>query len=165
MIVSAYKLFAPGRNIEILQQFQRFVLKVKIKIIILRFFDSISSWLDIKQLISSNTISGNVSSNRLKFTLHLSIRVKRHAFLFLPFSPFTKKRNASYWINEILRAIFIFLYFSREGKDDFYQFLSINVKFSMPSRAPKSDFNDTAHASWTDNTTPNPLTGINNEIL
>lgn len=164
MIVSAYKLFAPGRNIEILQQFQRFVLKVKIKIIILRFFDSISSWLDIKQLISSNTISGNVSSNRLKFTLHLSIRVKRHAFLFLPFSPFTKKRNASYWINEILRAIFIFLYFSREGgKDDFYQFLSINVKFSMPSRAPKSDFNDTAHAM--DNTTPNPLTGINNEIL
>lgn len=162
MIVSAYKLFAPGRNIEILQQFQRFVLKVKIKIIILRFFDSISSWLDIKQLISSNTISGNVSSNRLKFTLHLSIRVKRHAFLFLPFSPFTKKRNVSYWINEILRAIFIFLYFSREGgKDDFYQFLSINVKFSMPSQAPKSDFNDTAHASWT----PNPLTGINNEIL
>lgn len=60
--------------------------------------------------------------------------------------------------------LFLYFYIFLEGeKDDFYQFLSINVKFSMPSRAPKSDFNDTAHAM--DNTTPNPLTGINNEIL
>lgn len=109
MIVSAYKLFAPGRNIEILQQFQRFVLKVKIKIIILRFFDSISSWLDIKQLISSNTISGNVSSNRLKFTLHL-YRFEWNDTRFYFFLFLLSQKNAMPLI-ESTKYFELFLYF------------------------------------------------------
>lgn len=128
---------------------------------------------DIPQLISnrptfqsSNTISRNVSSNRLKFTLHVSIghSIKRHAFLFLSFSPLTKKpfietTAFSLRVEPATKYFELFLYFSREGgeinvkygEDTFDQFLSVNVKFS------KSDFNDTAHASC--NIASNPLTG------